>query len=179
MTTETVPLPMTKCAFDHPGTRQAWRRARLRIIAGAVLFTILALAVLVLTGVYTYEIDASGWDRGVAVFFGIVVPGAVVSYVSSLRRLGRMRKVLRSHPWKHREGARRAVHVVDSQGIPVQLLKSDGEWSRVATARNPLRWYRWNRAMERGVWLAGSAGAGGVLALPGGNGLMEIKRHQR
>jgi hypothetical protein len=46
-------------------------------------------------------------------------------------------------------------------------------------ARNPLRWNRWDAAMESGAWFAGDPAFGGVIALPGGRGLMALERRSQ
>ncbi|MGW7055551.1 hypothetical protein [Streptomyces sp. NPDC054887] len=172
-------LPPTAPAFDHPETRQAWRRARRRVAGGLVALLLLTLTALALAGLYAQEIRDAGAGVVPALFCGLVVPCALYSYVGSLRRLRRMRHVLRAHPWQHREGCRKEAGVRDPGGVPVRLMTREGGWSRQLTARNPLRWNRWDPAMEHGVWLAGSPASGAVVALPGGRGLMTLDRRPR
>lgn len=59
-------------------------------------------------------------------------------------------------------------------------VDDDGSvWSRTMAARNPLRWNRWDTSMTHGAWYAGDPERGGVLALPGGDGLMTVQRRAR
>ncbi|MGP3999383.1 hypothetical protein [Streptomyces sp. 8N706] len=171
-----TPVPSTPYAFDHRGTRRAWHRARRRVATGLVAFVGVTLALAVLTSLYAEPIRSARAGVVPALFFGIVVPAGLYSYIGSLRRLNRMRKVLRSGPWRLGEGARKQPGVVDSRGVPIQLITLRGDWSKGYTARNPLRWYRWDKAMEKGVWTAGNPTFGGVIALPGGEGLMTMEQ---
>ncbi|MGX1886444.1 hypothetical protein [Streptomyces sp. NPDC055287] len=173
------PVPPTGCAFDHPQTREAWQRARRRVVGGLVAFVLLTLTALAVTGLYAPQIRRAGAGLAPALFFGLALPCALYAYMGSLRRLRRMRKVLRENPWKYREALGRQAGTKDPNGVPVRLMTREGGWSRPLTARNPLRWYRWDPEMENGVWLAGSPASGAVVALPGGRGLMTLERHQR
>ena len=175
--TQNTPVPSGTCAFEHEGTRLAWLRARRRVVLRMLCFLAVGFAALILTGVYAEQIRSAGAGRIPAVFFGIVVPVGLYAYTSALLRLRRIRRVLRAHPWKERGGARRLPER-DPNGVAVQFLTEHGEWSRTFTARNPLRWYRWDPAMEKGAWLAGSVRSddGAVLALPGGTGLMSLQQ---
>ncbi|HEV7628345.1 MAG TPA: hypothetical protein VGO89_17760 [Streptomyces sp.] len=81
---------------------------------------------------------------------------------------------------------------VSAMGVPVQFRLPDSEgpggdmstyvdddgsvWSQSKSARSPLRWNRWDESMQRGVWYAGDVEIGGVLAPPGGRGLMTVQR---
>ncbi|MGW8379371.1 hypothetical protein [Streptomyces sp. ODS28] len=174
--TQNIPVPSGTCAFEHEGTRRAWHRARRRVVLRMLCFLTAGCAALILTGVYAGTIRSAGAGVVPAVFFGIVVPAGLYAYINALLRLRRIRRILRAHPWKARGGARRLPER-DPNGVAVQFLTELGEWSRVFTARDPLRWYRWDPAMEQGVWLAGSARSddGAVLALPGGTGLMTLQ----
>ncbi|MBT2526156.1 hypothetical protein J7E91_12060 [Streptomyces sp. ISL-99] len=172
-------LPSTDCAFDHPETRKAWQRARRRVAGGLVVFVLLTITALALTGLYAQDIRRAGAGVVPALFFGLVAPGALYAYIGSLRRLRRMRKVLQANPWKHRDALSKQAGTKDPNGVPVRLMTREGGWSRPLTARNPLRWYRWDPAMENGVWLAGSPASGAVVAMPGGRGLMTLERHHR
>lgn len=172
-------VPLDKCAFDHPPTRLAWRRARLRVTAGLVVLVVVTVVVLAVVGTYKTQIDLGGKRASFlpALYFGLVLPTGLYVYIGSLRRLSRIRKVLRANPWQYRAAARKHPHARNSQGVAVQLKAKEGdEWGRAMGARNPLRWYRWDAAMEQGVWLAGVASIGAVIALPGGQGLMTLQR---
>jgi hypothetical protein len=147
------------------------------VAGGLVVFIVVISVAFALVGTYATQIDLAGAGVLPALFFGIVLPCGLYAYIGSLRRLGRMRKVLQSNPWKYRAAARKHPRARESQGIALQLKAKDGdEWGRVMTARNPLRWYRWDPAMEQGIWLAGVATTGAVIALPGGRGLMTLER---
>ncbi|WP_031484876.1 hypothetical protein [Streptomyces bicolor] len=100
-------------------------------------------------------------------------------YVSSLRCLKRIRRVLEAHPWRPIAGAHRHRALKDAAGVPIQLqlnaatdsTKSDGFMS----ARGTVHRRRWPQAMEHGAWYAGDADGHGVLGLPGGTDLMEVQ----
>ncbi|MBT2397841.1 hypothetical protein J7E96_20735 [Streptomyces sp. ISL-96] len=170
-------IPPDQRAFDHAPTRQAWRRARLRVAGGLVVLIMVTLVAFGLVGTYETQIRLAGAGLLPALFFGIVLPAGLYAYIGSLRRLGRMRKVLQSNPWKFRAAARKHPHAREAKGVAVQLKAKEGEeWGQVMAARNPLRWYRWDPAMEQGIWLAGVATTGAVIALPGGRGLMTLER---
>lgn len=173
-----VPVPPAGCAFDHTETRRAWQSARRRVVGGLVVLVLLTLTALAVTGLYAPQIRRAGAGVVPALFFGLLLPCALYSYAGSLRRLGRMRGVLRDNPWQRREALRRQQGTRDPGGVPVQLMTSEGGWSRALTARDPLRWYRWDTAMENGVWMAGSPARGAVVALPGGRGAMTLERRR-
>lgn len=168
-------VPMDKSAFDHPETRQAWHRARRRVRAGLVALLLATVGVLWLIGAFPDWFDTRRSTLAPALFFGLFLPTALFSYISTLRRLRRMRTVLESHPWQHRESARKCLRARESQGVAVELMNEDGSWSPAMAARNPLRWYRWVKSMEHGLWLAGRPSQGAVIALPGGRGLMTLE----
>ncbi|MGW6907667.1 hypothetical protein [Streptomyces sp. NPDC054940] len=100
-------------------------------------------------------------------------------YVSSLRSLRRIRRVLEAHPWRPIPGARRQPLLKDAIGVPIRLqqnavteaAQSDGFMS----ARGTVHPRRWPEAMEYGAWHAGDIQGHGVLALPGGTDLMEVE----
>ncbi|OEJ26256.1 hypothetical protein AR457_19155 [Streptomyces agglomeratus] len=175
-----VPLPPAGCAFDHTETRKAWQSARRRVAGGLVVCVLLTLTALAVTGLYAPQIRRAGAGVVPALFFGLLLPCALYSSIGSLRRLGRMRAVLRDNPWQSRAALRRQQGTRDPGGVPVQLMTREGGWSRALTARDPLRWYRWDPAMENGVWMAGSPASGAVVALPGGRGpMLTLERRRR
>jgi hypothetical protein len=130
---------------------------------------------------------------------GLVGGPAVLAYLfalyacrGALARLRRARAVLEAYPWRPIPAVRRVTGTKESQGVPVQFRLPDGEapgsdenayvdddgslWSQTMAARSPLRWNRWDESMTHGAWYAGDPGLGGVLALPGGHGLMTVQR---
>jgi hypothetical protein len=153
------------------------------VAGGLIVLIVVTLVAFALVGEYATQIRLAGAGVLPALFFGIVLPSGLGAYIGSLRRLGRMRKVLQSHPWKYRAAARKhPKHPPPwgSDSVAVQLKAKDGdEWGQVMTARNPLRWYRWDPAMGQGIWLAGDATTGAVIALPGGRGLMTLEPRNR
>ncbi|MGR8009781.1 hypothetical protein [Streptomyces hypolithicus] len=116
----------------------------------------------------------------IALLMGIVFPCVLYAYFGALLRLRRMRKVMRLYAWELR-GAARRLSQKQPDGVPVQLRTGPGDddWSEPMRARNPLRWNRWSAEMENGAWFAGDPAFGGVIALPGGGGLMSLGRGSR
>jgi hypothetical protein len=103
-------------------------------------------------------------------------------YVSALRSLKRIRRILEAHPWRPIPGAHRHPRLKDASGVPIQLQlsvaadpkKSGGFMS----ARGTVHRRRWPEAMEQGAWYAGDVEGHGVLTLPGGTDLLEVQpRH--
>ncbi|MGW0550017.1 hypothetical protein [Streptomyces altiplanensis] len=175
-------MPLIKCAFDDPGTRTAWRRARRRVVGRFIACLIVSLALLVLLSLYATDTKKGGLaGLGIALFLGLVVPCMLYVYIGSLLRLRRIRRVLRSYPWELRAAARKHPHVSESYGVAAQVKTGNGDddWSPAMLSRNPLRWNRWDTAMESGAWFAGDPAFGGVVALPGGSGLMTFERRSR
>ncbi len=172
-------VALTKFAFDHPETRLDWYRARRRVAARFLVCMILLLSVVVVLSVHAAETKKGGLPGlGLLLTLTLVLPCILYVYIGSLLRLRRMRTVLQSWPWEPRASVRKDPHVQDAAGVPVQLKTGDGDddWTQVMRARNPLRWNRWDEAMESGAWFAGDPAFGGVIALPGGRGLMVLER---
>ncbi|SDP65675.1 hypothetical protein SAMN04487981_13152 [Streptomyces sp. cf386] len=179
---------MGKAAFDHPETRTAWAKARRALITRLSLATFLfaaafiTLSVLQGFGVITMP-GSENKDGGVLgliltlLLFVYVV--FLCLYVSALRSLRRIRRVLEAHPWRPIQGAQRQPVLKDAIGVPILLLlnataetaKADGFMS----ARGAVHRRRWPEAMEYGAWHAGDLEGHGVLALPGGTDLMEVE----
>jgi hypothetical protein len=175
-------VPLSKYAFDHPETRLTWHRARRRVAARFFVCMILLLALLVVLSFYAAETKKGGLPAfAILLLLGLGMPCTLYAYIGSLLRLRRMRKVMRSYPWEHRASARKESHVQEIYGVPVQLKTGDGDddWTQIMRARNPLRWNRWDAAMESGAWFAGDPAFGGVIALSGGRGIMALERHSQ
>ncbi|MFJ8932461.1 hypothetical protein ACIRLA_38390 [Streptomyces sp. NPDC102364] len=190
-------LPLTKCAFDDPATRTAWTKTRRKVRARLTLWAVfwvgsfVALSVLDGFGVIGLSDVRFKGRRGGSGGNLLGMVGAVVFlvylcqlylYVVSLRSLKRMRRVLERHPWRIVSAVRRQPRVTDPSGVPVRLrIGVEGarnEWSDLMSASGVLRKRRWPEAMEHGVWHAGDDWGPGVLALPGGENLMEVRKRQ-
>ncbi|EST23177.1 hypothetical protein N566_26035 [Streptomycetaceae bacterium MP113-05] len=116
-------------------------------------------------------------------------PFVLYSCLGALSRLKKARRVLEGFPWLELPTLRKSGR--ESTGIAVQLplpgsaqkafgdgsagAADDGaQWSPTMCARDPRRYNRWDAQLERGAWFAGDPVRWGVLALPGGAGLMTI-----
>ncbi|WP_320784355.1 hypothetical protein [Streptomyces sp. CRN 30] len=175
-----------KAAFDHPGTRAAWTRARRAVTARLAVATFLWLAAMIAlialheSGV-TWPADPGEGDGVIGLVVALLPFAYLVVlylYVSALRSTKRIRRILRAHPWQPIPAARKQSLLVDASGVAVQLqLSAAGEPERTSgprSARGTVHRRRWPEAMERGAWYAGDVEGRGVLALPGGTDLMEV-----
>lgn len=179
---------MDKAAFDHPGTRTAWAKERRAVVTRLSLATFLFVAAFitlsVLQGFGLITMPSSEKkDGGVLgliltlLFFVYVV--FLGLYVSALRSLQRIRRLLEAHPWRPIPGAHRQPVLKDAIGVPIQLrLNATTETANAdgfKSARGAVHRRRWPEAMECGAWYAGDVEGHGVLALPGGTDLMEVE----
>lgn len=179
---------MDKAAFDHPGTRTAWAKARRAMITRLSLATFLFVAsfitLSVLQGFGIIALPGSENEDGgllglILTLMLFVYLSFLYLHVSALRSLKRIRRLLETHPWRPIPGAHRHPALKDASGVPIQLqlsaaaepVQSDGFMS----ARGTVHRRRWPEAMEYGAWYAGDVEGHGVLALPGGTGLMEVQ----
>lgn len=179
---------MDKAAFDHSGTRTAWAGARRAMITRLSLATFLwatsfiALSVLQGFGV----IALPGGDKRDGGLLGSILTlllfvyvTFLYLYVSALRSLKQIRRLLETHPWQPISGAHRIPALKDASGVPVQLqLNNAAEPARpggIMSARGTVHRRRWPEAMEHGAWYAGDVEGHGVLAVPGGTDLMEVR----
>lgn len=191
-------ISLTKVAFDDPGTRAAWQSARRRVVLRLSVWSTLFFVAMVLCGVFAdvrWEEGEARGDNSVGGAIGglavIAYPFALYTCCGALSRLRRARSVLEAYPWRWFPAVRRVSGTREATGVPVQFRLPDGAeadggstyadddgsvWSQTMSARNPLRWNRWDESMERGAWYAGDVELGGVLALPGGSGLMTVQR---
>lgn len=170
-------LPLVKAAFDDPDTRAAWERTRRRVVRRLWLWSGLFVVALAVGSVLT-GLDAAGPGAAVLVLSVLFYVGAVYACRGALSRLARARSVLETHPWQRLTAVRRITGEKEATGVVVQfrLLDGDDAWSQTLSARDPLRWNRWDSALEQGAWFAGDPRLGGVLARPGGHGLMTVQR---
>lgn len=181
---ERAQVPTATVAFAHAGTRHAWELTRRRVVRRLWVWSTLLLVALVAgialtvaTGSADQPLRSAGPAVVVATLFGYVL--ALDACLGALSRLRRARAVLEAFPWRPLWGAQR-VAGAEPTGVAVQLRSApDGDWTPGLSARDPLRWNRWNAALEQGAWFAGDVGLGGVLALPGGHGLMTVQRRIR
>ncbi len=179
--------PSAEAAFGDAGTRKAWAAARRRVRWRFTSWSVLCLAGFAGCCVLASDQQRARSEGGPAGLIGAV---SLLAYVcvlyaclGALRRLRKARAVLERHPWQDVPAVRRLSGTPESKGVPVQfrfVLEADGgQWTPSVVARNPLRWNRWDSAMEQGAWLAGGEGPMGVLALPGGQGLMTVHLRTR
>lgn len=192
-------LPLTEVAFDAPGTQAVWKATRRRVVLKLWLWSVLFVAALALSGVFAEvrwdDGDARGDNSVGGLIGGVAVlayPFALYSCCGALSRLRKARSILEAYPWRSFPAVRKLSGTKEAMGVPVQFRLPDGEeagggestyvdddgsvWSQSMAARNPLRWNRWDESLERGAWFAGGVEIGGVLALPGGSGLMTVQR---
>ncbi|WP_314176890.1 hypothetical protein [Streptomyces winkii] len=192
-------LPLTGVAFDHEGTQAAWKSARRRVLLKLWLWSGLLIAALALSGVLAEVRWGDGSARGDNSVGGLIGAVAVLAYpfalytcCGALSRLRKARSILEAYPWRSFPAVRKLSGTKEPRGVPVQLRLPEGTepdggkstyededgslWSQSMSARNPLRWNRWDERMETGAWYAGNVEIGGVLALPGGSGLMTVQR---
>jgi hypothetical protein len=195
-------VPPTEAAFDAPGTQAAWRSVRRRIMIKLWLWSVLFLAALALSGAF---VDVRLGDEGarggnslgglIGAVAVLLYPFALYTCCGALSRLRKAREILEVYPWRALPAVRKLTGTTEATGVPVQFRLPDGAdvaasedayvdddgsvWSQSMSARNPLRWNRWDASMERGAWFAGDLETGGVLALPGGSGLMSVQCRTR
>jgi hypothetical protein len=196
-------LPLTKVAFDDPRTQEAWKATHRRVVIKLWLWSVLLVAALALGGVLAEVRWDDGNARGDNSVGGVIGGLAVLAYpfalytcCGALSRLRKARSILQVYPWRPLPAVRRLSGTKEATGVPVQFrlpddaaadvadenayVDEDGSvWSQSMSARNPLRWNRWDESMERGAWYAGDVERGGVLALPGGRGLMTVRRRSQ
>ena len=187
-----VQLPLQKAAFDDPGTRAAWtrlrRRARTRLILCTVVWVAVFVAISVLDGfgvIALSEVGGTSRTGGRSDLLGGVLTLTLIVYIlvlslclRSLRCLKRIRAVLERHPWQTGPSVHRQPGIKDANGVAVRLrFANEPVKGRddLMSAQAPLFRRRWPEAMERGAWYAGDINGQGVLAVPGGDSLMEIK----
>lgn len=198
-----VRAALAKVAFDHPETRTTWEGTHRRVMLRLWLWSVLLVAALALSGVLAEVRWGDGDARGDNSVGGLIGGVAVLAYpfalytcCGALSRLRRARGILEAYPWRSFPAVRRLSGTKEARGVPVQFLLPDDAaaeaanaadenayvdedgsvWSQSMSARDPLRWNRWDESLERGAWYAGDVRIGGVLALPGGNGLMTVQR---
>lgn len=182
-----VQRPPDGAAFGHGETRKVWAAARRRVRWRFALWSVLCLGGFAVGCVVTaYEGPAAregGLGGGIGAVSLLTYLCVLYACLGALRRLRQARDVLRSCPWQPVPAVRRLTGTSESKGVPVQFRWSPenegGEWSRSVVARNPLRWNRWDDAMQHGAWFASGTGPLGVLALPGGQGLMTVQMRTR
>ncbi|MFJ9848975.1 hypothetical protein [Streptomyces sp. NPDC101150] len=184
-----------EAAFDHPATRAAWTKARRRVRRSLTLWSVLWAALFVGVSMLG-ELDLSPKAEhnlvgGLGALLFLSYLCILYLRLGSLSCLRRIRHILRREPWRPIAAARRRAGVTDSVGVPVEVdlvardegnERADGSPARKAkrppkilSARNPVHRRRWHEAMERGALLAGGRSLG-VLALPDGTELMEVRQ---
>lgn len=178
--------PLDKRAFDHPATRTAWERERRRAKRRGWVWHFLYFLSWVVFG--ALHANASGSLAKERIAGGIVLVTFVYLSVIYLRRdvmgsLNRMRRVLEQYSWQAIPAAHRSSDVKDLNGVPVRLRYLEGEeLTGLMSARKPTRRRHWPESLEHGAWYAGEvrweadrAQRGyGVLAVPGGDELLEV-----
>ncbi|MFR9755167.1 hypothetical protein [Streptomyces sp. TR06-5] len=189
MTHQEVPPHPT--AFGHPETRVAWERTRNRIRLRFCLWTVVFVALLALSSIMNAAASveyARGGSNQLAPMIGALAvlwyPFALYSCLRALSRLKKARRVLEAFPWQPLSRVRKSGR--DSEGFSIHLplgaalsgpdQEENGTVSPTMVARDPRRWTRWDERVERGAWFAGDPSRWGVLAVPGGTGLMTVQR---
>jgi hypothetical protein len=168
---------LAKCAFDDPATRQAYKKARRSALVSLFSRVGVFLALLIVAKVFKEE--ETQLVPGLASFLLIPAAFLLAGPAKALRWLRSVESVLRSHPWRYCSAVGRRDAKVDA-GTAVQLRLgdegSDEDRTPVLAARTWRRRTRWSGEFEHGAWFAGNPDRGGVLALPGGHGLMTLHR---
>ncbi|MET9516913.1 hypothetical protein [Streptomyces sp. NPDC002994] len=172
-----VPLPLAKCAFDDPATRQAYEKARRRARVSLLIRVAVFLALLIVATAFKGE--ETQLVSGTASFLLIPTAFLLAGPAKTLHWLRAVESVLKSSPWRYCSVVRRQDAKVGAS-TAVQLRLGDGNsdegWSPVLAARTSRRRTRWSGQFEHGAWFAGNSDRGGVLALPGGQRLMTLHR---
>lgn len=182
-----VHVPLAEVAFGHADTRKVWAASWRRVRWRFALWSVLCLGGFAVGCVVTAQEGPGAREGGLGGGIGAV---SLLTYVfvlyaclGALKRLRRAREVLKACPWQPVPAVRRLTGTSEAKGVPVQFRWSPesegGEWTRSVVARNPLRWNRWDDAMQHGAWYAGGTGPLAVLALPGGRGLMTVHMRTR
>lgn len=195
-------VPLQPPAFDHPETRAAWERTRSRIRARLWLWTVLFVALLALSIILNASAGTDYVRRGsnqlgpaIGGLAMLWYPCVLYACLGALSRLKKARRVLHVFPWqplsKVRKSGREATGITvhlplpasasapagpAKHGLPGGGSEDDVSWSPTMSARDPRRWNRWDERLEGGAWFAGDPSRWGVLALPGGSGLMTVHR---
>ena len=171
-----APVPMTKCAFDDPGTHDTYERLRRNALIS--LLVRLAGWVALLIVACTVETDAQ-LVEGAASFLLIPTAFLLAPPAKKLRRLRSVETVLRSFHWQ-RCAVVREQDAGRSNGAGVRVgLADDGgheRWSGTLSARTwRLRRPR-SKQLQDAAWFAGDLDRGGVIARSGGQVLMIVRR---
>ncbi|MFG2137665.1 hypothetical protein [Streptomyces sp. NPDC048650] len=166
-----IPVPLTKCAFDDPATRHAHERARRKALRSVLLRVGVWLALLVVAKVVESD---SQLIEGTAAFLLIPAVFLPLGPAKALLWMRSVEGVLRSFPWQHcavlrSQDARTAVQLRLADGADEAFL------TPVMAARTWRRRKRWSGEPEDGAWFAGAPDRGGVIARPGGHGVMTLQ----
>ncbi|MFD7297914.1 hypothetical protein ACFV9W_31910 [Streptomyces sp. NPDC059897] len=195
----TVPLPMCKVAFDDPGTRQAFERAKRRalsnlLIRGVVWFVLLGVATL-------GPEEETQLVQGVASFGVMVWSFFLIGPANSVRWYAMVGRVLKSGPWQNavavvrpdvKVGAGPAVELrVGSTGagagvvgegqvsaVPASATATAKTTAPIFAVRAPRRHRRRVSELENGAWFVGEPGRAGVISEPGGDRFMVLQLHR-
>ncbi|MEU9113628.1 hypothetical protein AB0D04_18075 [Streptomyces sp. NPDC048483] len=185
-----------EAAFDQPATRAAWTATRRRMRWSLTLWSVVWVALFI--GVSRLgELGLSPKAEhnlvgGLGALLFLSYPFLLYARLGSLSCLRRIRGILRDDVWRPVPSVRRNPHI-DAGGIALDLDLGTAEERAGRAAKEPhpkanttgpthsarsttLR-RRWPEAMERGALYAGDE-AHGVLALPDGTGLMEVRRRR-
>ncbi|MEV8308884.1 hypothetical protein AB0P36_16410 [Streptomyces flavidovirens] len=172
-----VPLPLAECAFGDPATRQAYEKARRRVLVSLLIRVAVFLSLLIVATAFKDE--ETQLVSGTASLLLIPAAFLLAGPAKALHWLRAVESVLKSQPWRHCSAVGRPDVKVGA-GKAVQLRLGDGgsdeEWTPVLAARTWRRRTRWSAELEHGAWFAGHADRGGVIALPGGHGFMTLHR---
>ncbi|MFJ9131337.1 hypothetical protein ACIRJS_45420 [Streptomyces sp. NPDC102340] len=188
----TVALPLSKVAFDDPGTRRAYERARKRAVVNLSIRGVVWLGLLLVATLGPD--DDSQLVRGFGSFTFMVWSFFLIGPAKAVRWYLAVGQVLKSGPWQYgvavrrpdvKVGAGTAVEV--RIGLSGEVADSTGAagqaTGKVATpvfaARTWRRRRRWVQDLEEGAWFVGDPERVGVIALPGGHEFMTLQRPER
>ena len=170
-----VPVPLAKCAFDDPATRHAHERARRKAVVS--LLTRIAVWLILLIVATVVESD-SQLIEGTASFLLIPTVFLWVGPAKALVWMRSVENVLKSFPWQRCSVVRRHdAQVRTGTGVQLRLGDFDNESlvTPVMAARTWRRRKRWSGKLEDAAWFAGSPDRGGIIARPGGHGVMTLQ----
>ncbi|MDI3384893.1 hypothetical protein QIS99_01480 [Streptomyces sp. B-S-A8] len=159
-----APLPMTKYAFDDPGTREAWTKG-FRVTLVNFLVRAVIWVGLLITAMVGPDRDGSQVVTGLAAFLSMVTAFLLIRPARKLQWQLLVARVLKSGPWRGCTAVRRPDVKVPS-GLPVEVSAGAGgddagdgpvgKESRVLSARTWRRRVPWSEEAAQESWVVTS-----------------------
>lgn len=185
-----VPLPLAKVAFDDPGTRQTYERAKRKAVINLLIRAAVWLALLIVAT--RGPDDDAQLVRGLGSFLFMVWSFFLIGPAKAVRWYVAVGQVLRSGPWQYGIAVRKPdVKVGAGTAVEVRIGVAEGDVAvgsddagaaykiPVLAARTWRRRKGWVVDLEQAAWFVGNPERGGVIALPGGHGFMTLHRPER